>query len=285
MPREQRKRGFRADGSLLTSCLREVIVKVYIFFFCLAFSVKMSFFLLRRSRSLGLCWGFLLLLRFTSVTAEHFVLYGHCEPVPDILTFPRDQVCPRVQDGITSTSFPWTHNPTCINTKVRQGSGLKKETLCVYSNSRFAHGRGISLITTPEVATEYVLESFSHEDQEDRGNLLYEARQTEDRGMGLFATKQIRAGDSIMVKHPVLIIARDAWESPREDRHRLLEIAVQQLPEKTTKRFLDLAKSRGGFKLDDIVQTNSKRTRLGEIEHLAIVPEAAVSTYSYGMFN
>lgn len=154
-----------------------------------------------------------------------------------------------------------------------------KETYCVYTNSRFANGRGISIITTPEVATSYVAESYSHEDQEDRGQEIYVMRESSAHGIGTFAKESVKAGDTVMAKHPVLLITRGMLHGgAREERHRLLELAVQQLPEKTTQSLLMLAKSRGGHDLDDIMQTNAIGMRLlNGAAHLGLVPEVAVS--------
>jgi hypothetical protein len=222
---------------------------------------------------------------FQFTVAEVVYLYGHSEPVLHLTQLSPKQVCPVNTDGITSTSFPWTHNPTCIDVKVPSNVASPKETFCVYTNSLFAGGRGISLITTPEVATSYVLESFSHEDQEDRGELPYEARATTNRGIGLFAKQEIAAGDSLMVKHPVLIMAKYLVdERLRKEREGLLKIAVGQLPEKTTRAFRNLAKSMGGDVLDDVVHTNSIGMKIGgDVPHLGVVPEAAVGSRSTKM--
>lgn len=220
-----------------------------------------------------------------SIAAEVAYLYGHSSPIPNILTLPREQTCPVFTDGLTSTSFPWTHNPTCLNAHTSDSSGgWKIETFCVYTNSRFANNRGISLITTPEVATEFVLESFSHEDNEDRGQEVYEARETPDRGIGLFSKRTIKAGESIVVKHPVLIINRDVLVEELEyARLRLLDLAVRQLPVQTVKALKALAKSRGTREWDDLVQTNAMGMKLGErsVGHLGVVPEAAVSNIHF----
>ncbi|KAF2743525.1 SET domain-containing protein [Sporormia fimetaria CBS 119925] len=219
--------------------------------------------------------------RWASVTAID-VLYGHSNRVQNILELPLHQTCPVVSNGLTSTSFPWTHNPTCVQASMPDGE--TRETFCVYTNSRFANGRGISIVTTPEVATSYLLESFSHEDQEDHGQELYESRVTKERGTALFSTKSVKAGDSLILKHPNVIVTRNILHPfAREERHRLLDLAVAQLPEKTTKTILGLAKSRGGFPLDDIVQTNAMGMRLGEVDgvgHLGVVPEASRINHS-----
>jgi hypothetical protein len=243
----------------------------------------MSFFSSRKFTRTGILASFFLYSTFASVAAVQ-VLYGHSTPVKDILKLPREQTCPVFLNELTSTSFPWTFNPTCVDAIPDGGDGSSKETFCVYSNNRFANNRGISIITTPEVATDYLLESFSHEDQEDRGQEVYEARETEGRGVALFAKEKVEAGQTVILRHPVLIISRSLLHGrARAERHRLLELAIKQLPEKTTKEFLGLAKSRGGFELDDVVQTNAMGMRLGEADtvgHLGVVPEASVSASS-----
>jgi hypothetical protein len=240
----------------------------------------MSFLPSRQFSSSSLLTSIFLYFPFASVTAT-LVLYGHSTPVQDLLKLPREQTCPVFTNELTSTSFPWTYNPPCIVAVLPDGDESSKETFCVYTNGRFANNRGISIITTPDVATPYLLESFSHEDQEDRGEELYEARESAGRGVGLFTKEKVKAGQTVILKHPVVIISRGLLHGrAREERHRLLELAVKQLPEKTTKEFLGLAKSRGGFELDDIVQTNAMGMRLGEADqvgHLGVVPEASVS--------
>jgi hypothetical protein len=243
----------------------------------------MHFLSSRQPRPSGLLATLLLYSPLASVAAVD-VLYGHSKPAQNILKLPAHQVCPVFANGLTSTSFPWTHNPTCFEAFTHNGDEDKKETFCTYTNSRFANDRGISIITTPEVATQYLLESFSHEDQEDRGQELYEARETENRGTGLFAKKKAQPGETLILKHPVVIITRDLLHGrAREERHKLLELAVQQLPEKTRKTFLGLSKSRGGFELDDVMQTNAMGLRLGEADvvgHLGVVPEASRINHS-----
>ncbi|KAF2011520.1 hypothetical protein BU24DRAFT_282931 [Aaosphaeria arxii CBS 175.79] len=204
-----------------------------------------------------------------------FILYGHSTAIPNILTLPVAQTCPVSVDGLTSTNFPWTHNPTCIG------------QYCVYSSSRFANDRGISLIATPELATSYLLESFSHDDQSDdlHGDTTpdYVADDTPDKGIGLFARRAIPAGKTIMVKHPVILLPKELADGDRdvtEQRARLLEIAIRQLPRKTTEMLKGLSTNMGGLRLDDLVRTNAMGVVLGNgggegTGYLGVVPEAA----------
>ena len=86
-----------------------------------------------------------------------------------------------------------------------------------------------------------------------------------------------------MLESPILVIMRDALEElSRDERHELQNRVLGQLPERTRGLFLDLARSRGGDVIDDIVQTNAiGQIYTGddgsEIGHLAVMPEAAVS--------
>jgi hypothetical protein len=235
----------------------------------------------------------LLLTTLLSPTTAETILYSHTTPALHILKTDPNQTCPVRADGLTSTSFPWTHNPTCLyarlpstfntnNTSAKKER--EKEIFCVYTNSLFANGRGISFITTPEVATHFTADSFSHADQEERGGGLWETRETTDRGIGSFTKeKRVEAGESFMVKHPVLLISRDLLHADaREERHVLLERAMKQLPTKTERVVRGLAKSRGGDELDDVVQTNAVGMRIGPGEgsgHLGVVPEVAVSCF------
>ncbi|KAF2468943.1 SET domain-containing protein, partial [Lindgomyces ingoldianus] len=105
---------------------------------------------------------------------------------------------------------------------------------------------------------------------------LYEARQTLDRGIGLFAKTSITAGSAFMFNSPVVVVARGALSGlSHADRDRVFSKAIQQLPKDTRKLFLDLARSRRGNKIDDIFQTNSMGMELGGVRHLGVVPEAA----------
>ncbi|KAF2264739.1 SET domain-containing protein [Lojkania enalia] len=201
---------------------------------------------------------------------------GRSSPIHHVLTIP--STCQVSRDGASTSSFRWTHNPTCIQAVVSKDDVPTVQDFCVYTNSAFSYGRGISLITTPEVtATMTAYTWFLEEERIEDDQVPYEARQTEDRGIGLIATETLPAGTTYMIKTPVLVIARDALSSiSREERYALLKKAVNQLPVKTQELFMALAKSRGGDEINDIVQTNSHGMKFeGGVGHLSVVPEAA----------
>jgi len=199
--------------------------------------------------------------------------------IQDLLTHPPSQICPVAQDGITLDTFPWTHNPTCVRVVMPSGVGAgSHQDFCVYTNSVFAGGRGISMVTTPEIAASLTAESFASYEGELEGPVLFEARETKDRGIGLFAKKDLAAGTILMINHPVLFVAREALNTAsREQRQLLLTKAVEQLPEETQNMYFALAKSRGGPEVNDILQTNSIGMKSEDgTGHLGVVPEAAV---------
>ncbi|KAF2189040.1 SET domain-containing protein, partial [Zopfia rhizophila CBS 207.26] len=186
------------------------------------------------------------------------------------------QISLATRNGVPCKSFSWTHDPTCFMPVFHKNKSYVAE-FCVYTNAVFANGRGISLITTPEVVASFSASYPSMEYKEHENQALYESRQTGDRGVGLFANQPITAGSTYMRNAPVLVIARDALSSlSRTERHILLTKAIKQLPKGTQDLFMNLAKSRGGHEIDDIVQTNSKGLRSPDhVGHLGVVPEAA----------
>jgi hypothetical protein len=230
-------------------------------------------------------FAFLLQLHILLVTAELF--HRASSPsVQDLLTHPPSNICPVAQDGLTFDTFPWTHNPTCVQAVLPNGVGSgQHQDFCVYTNAAFASGRGISIVTTPEIAASLTMESFAPYEEELDSPVLYEERKTNDRGIGLFATVDIEAGTTLISKHPVIFVAREALSTPSKTRRQLLlKKAVEQLPEKTRTSLLNLAKSRGGPEINDIIQTNSMGMKFEDgTAHLGVVPEAAVSSSPHGI--
>ncbi|KAF2200361.1 SET domain-containing protein [Delitschia confertaspora ATCC 74209] len=191
--------------------------------------------------------------------------------------------------------MPWTRNPFCIPVK----SDSDQEEFCTYTNNGFAQGRGITFITTPNVAVSVSVSQHlkgdqtpQNEENERIPHPLYEPRETSGRGIGLYATTSIHAGQIIMLSSPVLVINRNALDQlSRSLRHKLQRKALAEISAETRKIFFSLARSKGGEEIDDIIQTNSIRLSLGgDVGHLAVVPEAARINHacrpnSYYRFN
>lgn len=231
-------------------------------------------------RHTRLLLGLSLYTQLASVTSALFAT-GSSSAIQDPFVNPPRSVCPVAQDGTTSNTFPWTHNPTCINLVLSSSDGAGRgvhQDYCVYTNVVFASGRGISLVTTPEIAASLTAETFQPY-LETEFEVPYEAKETEDRGIGLFASKDIKAGETLIKKAPALFVAKDVLASPSKTRRSLLlGTSVKQLPEKTRREFMGLVKSMGGEEVEDRVLTNGFGVKVWDgTSHLVVVPEAAVS--------
>jgi hypothetical protein len=212
--------------------------------------------------------------------------------VQDGLINKSPSTCPVAQDGYTYNTFPWTHNPTCANVVLpTEGEGMGvHQTFCAYTNVNYNNGRGISFVVSPEVAASVTFETFGMavgglEDQIGEEMGMWEVKDTKDRGKGLFAKKDVAAifaGESLIIKSPVLFISKQLLETPSTMRRELvLSRAVTQLPTKTKEMVESLAKSWGGSAAFDIVKTNGIEVQWPWVDEvpqlLAITPEVSVS--------
>jgi hypothetical protein len=232
------------------------------------------------------------LLFLSTSTAELFAI-AVSPAVQDGLINKASTTCPVAQDGYTYNTFPWTHSPTCVNVVLpaADGAGLGvHQTFCAYSNANYNGGRGISFVVSPEVAASITFESFGMavgglEGQIGEEMGMWEVKDTEDRGKGLFARKDLAAifaGESVIIKTPALFVSRQLLETPSTGRRELvLSRALEQLPEKTRKMVKDLARSWGGSEALDIVKTNGVDVQWPWVDEvpqlLAVTPEVAVS--------
>ncbi|KAF2873778.1 hypothetical protein BDV95DRAFT_541144 [Massariosphaeria phaeospora] len=241
----------------------------------------MSLLTLRRPRRNTLLLSTLLACHLPSLTSALF-LTGSSSAVQDPFINPPSTTCPVSQDGATSDTFFWTHNPTCVTVVLPSSSesGLgTHQDFCAYTNAVFASARGISFVTTPETAASLTAEIFRpFEDGIAWERELYEEKETEGKGAGLFATMEIKAGDTLIKKTPVLFVAKEVLVTPSRSRRALvLDTAVRQLPERTRNAFMGLAKSLGKEEaIEDIVLTNGFGVKVWDgTSHLVVVPEAA----------
>lgn len=177
----------------------------------------------------------------------------------------------------------WSHTPRCIREQ------NMTETFCVYTTQRFAHNRGISLWTTPEHSEVLLkLPAFTNPDLlrgvNEEPNPPYESRQLPGRGVGLIANRTLQKGDHIFSMTPVVMIEEGIFEIfAKNDRLPYLRRAVQRLPERTEKRFMDLCGHFGGDPVEDIVNTNSFAVDMWEDDeetaYNVVFPEISVSTF------
>jgi hypothetical protein len=202
--------------------------------------------------------------------------------------------CPVAQDGYTSDTFPWTHDPTCVDVVLPSKADEEKrqdvhQTFCAYTNANYNNGRGISFVVSPEVAASVTMETFGMsiggmEGQVGEEMGMWEVKNAGEKGKGLFAKKDIAGifpGESLIVQTPVLFVARQMLEVPEMPRpHPVLKQAVEQLPKNTREMVKKLDINVDGT-VEDVVMTNGigmKWPWVDELpELLAVIPEAAVS--------
>lgn len=213
--------------------------------------------------------------------AEHI---GSSPLIRSPFTNPLPNVCPVLQDGSTSDTFPWTHPPTCLPLvlpSLDDSHTGTHRTFCVYTNTEFNNGRGISIIAAPETAAELsneVYEAAVGRTREQSGQ--WEARKTKGKGLGLFAKKEIEAGETLSLESPVVIVSQEALSSVSHSRRKtLLEKAVEQLSETTREMVMNLSRRGGDGEVEDIINVNAIRAKVWDgTSHLLVIPEAAVST-------
>ena len=141
------------------------------------------------------------------------------------------------QDGSCGTpprQHNWTHSSPCI-----QGDDAD-DPICVFTDTTFADGRGISLVTvarraghlatTPAFAEPDTVKGINH-DLGQTPPAKYEMRELPGKGMGLIATAPIRRGDQIMANTASLMIDYRAFSELTKAQYTSLQShAVDHLP-------------------------------------------------------
>ncbi|KAH9899047.1 SET domain-containing protein [Xylariomycetidae sp. FL2044] len=193
--------------------------------------------------------------------------------------------CPLVIDdetaAATDTWHPWSLPPVCV-----KAQNEKDSKLCVFTYVNLRGEAGISILTTPENAAsgiqilrdqdlgwvnwgkdqEATIESFPPP---------YEIREIEDKGLGVVANRSIERGEIVMIRYPVLLRKMDLSLWSTHDRLQLLHRAAIQLPPNDGSQMLTLAKSKGGYIVDDIINTNSFGVLLDGVDHQGLYVEVS----------
>ncbi|XXH02615.1 hypothetical protein Hte_008994 [Hypoxylon texense] len=191
---------------------------------------------------------------------------------------PRDAeaVCPLPIDDETAFERrswrPWTFPPVCIKPEK-----ARDPKLCVYTYQKLRGDTGVSILTTPETAAAGV---GIVEDADPkwvdwaRGSPLvvadpppYEFQELEGRGVGVVANRTIRAGEVVMLRYPVLVRHMDPRPWKQQESLKLLHRAAVQLPPRDGLRMMELAHSKGGYIIDDIINTNAFGVLINDVDH------------------
>lgn len=138
----------------------------------------------------------------------------------------------------------WPVAGTCVM------SHNRTEEYCVYSDYRFAGGRGISIVTTPSEALQIAkTEAFTQPDlyrsvrnfnapESDK----WHVEEIPNKGMGLVASRNLRTGDHIMSISAAIMTDFKIWDHVDLDQVRRMQAqAISYLPKDHQKIFLNLS--------------------------------------------
>ncbi|KAG7290875.1 hypothetical protein NEMBOFW57_000880 [Staphylotrichum longicolle] len=141
--------------------------------------------------------------------------------------------------------------PVCLTDSRDLGGEDSDQPICVFTDTSFAEGRGISLITAPQRAN-YLATSPAfaepdtvksiNQDLNQTPPTKYEMREIPGKGMGLIATAHILRGDLIMANTASLMIDYRAFNELSKPQYTALQAhAVDHLPPLHRSLFLNLS--------------------------------------------
>ncbi|KAK2778523.1 lysine methyltransferase [Colletotrichum kahawae] len=128
------------------------------------------------------------------------------------------------------------HQSTCI------WSDDHSKQYCIFSAPQFDHGKGITVITTPEriLHISKSISSTSGHHLSPNSEPLFITRASGSKGRGIFATRHIPAGSLTTEEPPIIFLDRN-WVgdiSSEEARASLQASAIEKLP-RTTRQTVD----------------------------------------------
>ncbi|KAI1392475.1 SET domain-containing protein [Hypoxylon trugodes] len=211
---------------------------------------------------------------------------GHCssDPAGPLNHKLSDATCGLIVDDETAFErrswHPWTFPPVCMEPEEERSSKL-----CAFTYVNFRGEGGVSLVTTPEVAASGVGilgDPDPRWEQWARGYPLvvsdpppYEVRDLGDRGMGVIANRTIRKDEVVMLRYPVVVRIMDPRPWKHHDVMKMLHRATVQLPAKEGLQMLKLAHSKGGYIIDDIINTNAFGVLIDGVDHSGLYLDVA----------
>ncbi|PHH81042.1 hypothetical protein CDD80_4346 [Ophiocordyceps camponoti-rufipedis] len=176
-------------------------------------------------------------------------------------------------EAVTTDHTSWTYVGNCA-----EDPGDEEPT-CVFANSSFANGRGISVITSPRIAeiiakSPAFLDASVLSDVNQYDSPPFEVRELPGRGKGLIANKTIHRGDRIFLSTPILMLGADSFEFnddsvEEEQRYH----AVTKLPSKTEMLFWALYGQMWKDPISDRVNTNSFGADIDDENFSIVFPE------------
>jgi len=170
---------------------------------------------------------------------------------------------------------PWTLAPKCIP---KQNSS---STYCVFTDDRFANGRGISFLTSPTIAEKIAtLPAFTQKNLYNNVNQFddppWEIKVIPGRGKGLFAIRTLQRGDEIVSSTPVGAFQSDALMPDYALDYIYLHTAFVHLPKATQQLFMSTMAGSPGDPIMERLNTNAFSGEFEDSPHFLMYPETAV---------
>lgn len=225
------------------------------------------------------------IVAFISATLSHFTLDRQCWHERTLFTVNLHSNLDRTQeDAVTIQSnskqdnfSPWSYPPTCTPFLPSLNS-----TLCIYTSTTFASGRGISIFTTPALASHYaslpafLQPSLLTAQHINTHTATWRTQSLPGKGTGVLATRPLHYRDTITAYTPAFLAVLES-ELSTQDREVYWRQAILQLPETIRDRFLALSTVYGDerVKVQDVVKANTFQLDIQGVNHLAVWPETS----------
>ncbi|KAF2250134.1 SET domain-containing protein [Trematosphaeria pertusa] len=172
-------------------------------------------------------------------------------------------------------NFPWTFWPECYSNE------NTTEPVCVFTDQKFASGRGIYIVSTASLAYQMLKKpAFSRPGALDRinqhANPPYVQHEFPGKGRGLVANKTLHRGDQIFASTPLVITNPISYHLVEEERLRLAHRGVETLPPASQSLFWALLDHFKGDPVDDRINTNAFEIEVDGVGQYAVLPEIAM---------
>lgn len=166
-----------------------------------------------------------------------------------------------------------------------------QEKHCIYVDSTFSDGRGMSIFTRPSVLKKEVsqLPIFNHQrsvvTQAERESVPFRVTPLPGKGNGALASRPISTGELIISDHAVTVISMEPTAYSRSDLDDICQSTVNLLSFQTQSRFKKLhavGKSEPAW-TRSAIDRNAFEVVYGSEEtglHFAVVPEPAVINHA-----
>lgn len=232
-------------------------------------------------------------------------------------------IFPDNNTAIQHFNLPWSYPPKCLSIRSSPASSslsasssssssspasfspsyssyAAENVYCLFSSQNFRNGQGLSLIVSPTTAANLLGIGALDDGTAPWASHVRKQRETpyqitdvKGKGKGVVATRPIKQGEILMVDVPNLLISEEFLrETEREGkghlRRRMVKRGLEQLPESTRHKVLELQKGPGSYEIDAILGINLKGLggdRLETDSALALLEEQEAEEHREGMMG